>query len=165
MPLPLCAHFLHSNNVCCCALQVSLKTATDSKDVSRGVFNLTKLAHAPGLLLASVDQAAPAAAQPYDLARARWGGRYVPECAVLSEDRTLEALDEAVPAADAVVTGNSSALPSTPFCGTLLVRNYTLTFENVKCESVYMFTATASATPVGAGAKPVSGELSFDVTC
>lgn len=144
-------------------LQVALKTATDSKDVSRGVFNLTKLAHAPGLLLASVDQAEPAAAQPYDLARARWGGRSVPECAVLSEDRTLEALDDEAPAADAVVTGESVVLPSTPFCGTQLVRNYTLAFESVECESVYGFTATATATPVGSGAKPVSAELFFDV--
>jgi hypothetical protein len=146
-------------------LQVNLKTAADNKDVSRGTFNLSKLPFVPGLLLASVDQATPAAAQPYDLAHARWGGRSALDCAVLSEDRTLEALDDESPAADAVVTGAVTPLPSAPFCGAQLVRNYTLSFENLKCESVYAFTATAGATPVGVGAKPVSGELSFDVTC
>lgn len=147
-----------------CVLQANCKSANDSKDMSRCILNLTRLPYIPGFFLISVDGVQPAAAQPYDLARARFGGRPAPECAVLSEDRTVAALDEGVKTPNAVATG-AAALPTGPFCGMQFVRNYTLTFEGMDCENAYAFNATATATPVSTGAKPVSGQLAFDVIC
>lgn len=148
-----------------CASQVNCKAAPNVKDVSRCLFNFTKLPYLPGLLLPIVDQAKPAAAQPYDLARARFGGRPVPQCAVLTEERVMEALDKGTPAAEAVATGAAAPLSTAPFCGMELTRNYTLTFKNVECGSAYAFTASATATTDVAGAVPVTADLSFDVTC
>lgn len=133
--------------------------------MSRCLFNFTKLPYLPGLLLTIVDQANAAAAQPYDLARARFVGRPVPQCAVLTEERVMEALDESATAAEAVATGAAAPLSTAPFCGMELTRNYTVMFKNVECGSAYSFTASATATPDVAGAVPVTSDLSFNVTC
>jgi hypothetical protein len=146
-------------------LQVNCKTAPNSKDASRCVFNFTRVLPLPGLLLTTADQVQPTAAQPYDLARARYGGRPVPLCAVLSEMRSLEPL-EGAPAAQVAATG-ASALSSDPFCGLEQSRNYTLTFSGVECGSgnVYAFATSAAAKPVTPGMPEVKADLAFDVTC
>lgn len=154
-------------SVCCLMglvlLQVNCKTAPDSKDASRCLLNFTRLPPLPGLLLPSADQVQPGAAQPYDLARARYGGRPVPQCAVLSEQRSLEPL-EGAPAAEVSVAG-ASALSSEPFCGLEQSRNYTLSFGSIECGNLYAFTTSAAAKPVSPGLPEGTADLAFDVTC
>ena len=145
------------------SLQVNCKTAPDSKDASRGIFNFTRLPALPVMLLPLVDQAQPAAAQPYDIAAARYGGRPVPLCAVLSEARGLEPLDGA-PAAEVAVVG-AAALPTEPFCGAQQTRSYTVSFAGIECGDLYAFTTSAAAKPVTPGVPEAKADLAVDVTC
>lgn len=141
-----------------CSLQADCKSATSC------VFNFTQLPYLPGLVLALTDSGQPAAAVPYDLARARFSGRPAPLCAVLSEERTLEALDGA-PEAKTVATGAATPLTAEPFCGPQQSRNYTVKFEGMECGAAYAFNSRATATPVGQAAANVTAEVSFEVTC
>lgn len=145
-------------------MQASCKAGADSKDGSRCVFNLTELPYQPGLLLPVVSQLQPTAAVPYNPASARFGGRPATRCAVLTQDRSLDALDDEATEAKAVATGET-ILPTEPFCGMQQSLNYTLTFDNVECGSTYNFTASATASPVGSDVLPVSTDLVFDVSC
>ena len=145
------------------AMQANCKSGSTSQDPSLCEFNFTRVPNQPGLLLPSVDQASPAAARPYDPARARYGGRPPTLCAVLSHERSLTGPANA-PTANAVAAG-VTALPTEPFCGQQQSLNYTLSFDGIECGTDYNFTAQATATPVGQGTTPSSAQLAFNVSC
>lgn len=146
--------------------QANCKPNPEVKDASRCVFNFTGLTMAPGMLLASVDQAKPAAALPYDIGRAKYALTSIRSgatCAVLTQQRVLEPLDGA-PKAEVQATG-AAALPTEPFCDTLLSRNTTISFDGIECGEMYAFTARAEAAPAVPGAAAVATEVAFNVTC